>query len=109
MPNPESSHMKRARERAEMETEIRRALDPETGKPFPQQPPRQFLQGKLTAICLLVSGIGAAGRLFGVVFPADVVNGILQWIAANYDALLFVGGQLGAAWGQLRRNWRAAA
>ena len=29
--------------------------------------------------------------------------------AANYDALLFVGGQLGAAWGQLRRNWRAAA
>ena len=45
----------------------------------------------------------------GWTLPADEVNSVLHWIAANYDSILFVGGQLGAAWGQLRRNWRAAA
>lgn len=86
------------------EEEVRRALDPETGEPIPQK--KQFLQGKLTAICLLISGLGAAASLFGWSLPANEINSVLTWVQANYDSLMFLAGQLGAAWGQLRRNWR---
>lgn len=80
----------------------RRAIDPETDEPVP----RQFLQGKLTAVCLLISGLGAVASLFGFALPATEINSVLTWIAANYDGILFVIGQGGAAYGQLRRNWR---
>lgn len=94
MPNPEPGHLRRQREA--------RALDPETDAPIP----RQFLRGKLTAVCLLISGLGAGASLFGFSLPATEINSVLTWIAANYDGILFVGGQIGAAYGQLRRNWR---
>lgn len=106
MPSPEPDWMRDRRERRNREivdhVEARRALDPETGEPIK----RQFLQGKLTAICLLISGLGAGASLFGFDFPSDHVNSILTWIAANYDGILFVIGQIGAAYGQIRRNLR---
>lgn len=80
----------------------RRAIDPDTGKPVP----RQFLQGRLTSVCLLISGLGAGASLFGFSLPATEINSVLTWIAANYDGILFVIGQVGAAYGQIRRNWR---
>lgn len=68
--------------------------------------PRQFLQGRLTSVCLLISGLGAGASLFGFSLPATEINSVLTWIAANYDGILFVIGQVGAAYGQIRRNWR---
>lgn len=94
--------MKRHREGRD--EEIRRALDPVTGEEIPRK--RQFLQGKLTAVCLAISVAGALADIMGWTLPSTEINSVLTWIAANYDQLMFLAGQIGAAYGQLRRNWR---
>lgn len=66
----------------------------------------QTLQGKLTYIGIVISVAGALGRLFGLHLPTEEVQGMLSWIAANWDALAEFGGLATAAYGRLRINWR---
>ena len=60
---------------------MRRALDPDTGLPIPMKP--QTLQGKLTYLGILISGVGALGNLFGWELPADEVKGMISWTQAH--------------------------
>lgn len=88
------------------EPTVRRALDPETGLPFPMK--TQTLQGKLTYLGILLSGVGALGNLFGWEIPADEVKGMLSWTQAHWDDLSQFLGLATAAYGRLRLNWRKA-
>ena len=81
-----------------------RAIDPDTGKPFPM--PKQSLKGKLTYIGLIVSASGAVGKLFGWEIPVDEVQGMLGWLAVNWDTLAQFIGLATAAYGRARLNWR---
>jgi hypothetical protein len=84
---------------------VKRALDPDTGKPIPY-PRKQWLQGKLTPVCLALTAIGSLGKIAGLDLPVEQVQGILTWVAAHWDELAQVVGLFGSAYAQLRRNWR---
>jgi hypothetical protein len=77
--------------------------------PLPLMPKPQFLQGHLTALSLLISAIGTIASAFGLHLPASEINGLLTWLAANWDSITQGAGLILAAYGQLRRNWRPAA
>lgn len=86
--------------------QVRRALDPETDLPIPMK--TQTLQGKLTYLGILLSGVGALGNLFGWDIPADEVKSMLSWTQAHWDDLAQFAGLAAAAYGRLRLNWRKA-
>lgn len=92
--------------------EVRRALDPSTGQPIPHAfetksaEAKQFLQGKMTFIGLLLTLAGTLGKLFGWEVPAAEVNGFLAWLLASWDSLTQGIGLIIAFYGRLRQNWR---
>jgi hypothetical protein len=56
--NPEQPNLNRVAEKRE---QPRRAIDPDTGKPFPPAG-KQWLQGKLTYIGIFLGFLGASHR-----------------------------------------------
>ncbi len=68
--------------------------------------PPQTLQGKLTYAGILISAIGAIGRIFGLHLPTAETQGMVDMVAANWDTLAQFGGLATAAYGRLRINWR---
>lgn len=86
--------------------EVRRALDVETGKPIPVVHDRQWLQGKLTYLSLVLSALGAVGKLFGWELPTNEAQDMLTWLGANWDDLAQFLGLAGAAYGKLRAEKR---
>ena len=111
--SPEPPYLRRQREK-EPEPEIRRALDPETGKPIPRTfetkaaDTKQILQGKMTFIGLALTAAGAIGRMMGWDLPTDEVNSFLTWLLSSWDGIAQGIGIIIAAWGRLRINWRKA-
>lgn len=89
--------------------EVRRALDPDTGLPIPMKRDRQWLQGKLTYLSLVVSALGAVGKLFGWELPTNEAQDMLTWLGANWDDLAQFVGLAGAAYGKLRAEKRRRA
>lgn len=67
---------------------------------------KQFLQGKLTYLGILLTALGALGNLFGFTVPTDEVKGIVSWLQANWDQIMELVGLVVAAYGRLRINWR---
>jgi len=67
---------------------------------------RQFLQGKLTYIGILLTALGALGHLFGFTVPTEEVRGIVGWFQANWNSIMELVGLVMAAYGRLRLNWR---
>jgi len=67
---------------------------------------RQFLQGKLTYLGILISSLGALGGLFGFTLPTDEVQNIIHLAQANWDSMAELIGLVVAAYGRLRINWR---
>ena len=68
--------------------------------------PTQTLQGKLTYAGIVISAVGALGRLFGLHLPTDEAQGMVAIAAANWDTIAEFGGLATAAYGRLRINWR---
>ena len=68
--------------------------------------PKQFLQGKLTYLGILLTALGALGNLFGFDVPTNEVKGIVGWFQANWNTLMELVGLVMAAYGRLRINWR---
>ena len=68
--------------------------------------PSQTLQGKLTYAGIVISAVGALGRLFGLHLPTDEAQGMVAIAAANWDTIAEFGGLATAAYGRLRINWR---
>lgn len=69
---------------------------------------KTILPGKLTYIGLAVSLAGLIGSRFGLVIPENEINGIVSFVAANWDIFAQLGGLLTAAYGRLRVNWQTA-
>lgn len=69
---------------------------------------KTILPGKLTYIGLAVSLAGMLGSRFGFVIPEKEINGIVSFVAANWDIVAQFGGLLTAAYGRLRVNWQTA-
>jgi hypothetical protein len=67
---------------------------------------KQFLQGKLTYIGIVISGLGALGSLFGFSVPTDEVKGIISWVQSHWDSIAEFIGLVVAAYGRIRINWR---
>ena len=67
---------------------------------------KQFLQGKLTYLGILLTALGALGNLFGFAVPTDEVKGIVSWLQTNWDQIMELVGLVVAAYGRLRINWR---
>ena len=68
--------------------------------------PKQFLQGKLTYLGILLTALGALGHLFGFTVPNEEVKGIIGWFQTNWNTLMELVGLVIAAYGRLRINWR---
>lgn len=79
--------------------EVRRAYPAGPEKP-------QWLQGKLTYIGLVLTAIGAIGRLFGVTLPTDEANAFLNFLSVNWDMIAQGIGILMAFRGRYRRELR---
>lgn len=86
-------------------TEVRRALDVDSGKPIPVSK-KQILEGKMTFIGLALTAAGAIGKMFGFDLPTTEVQTWLDWLLSNWDSLANGIGLLIAAYGRLRMNWR---
>jgi len=86
-------------------TRVERALDPETGKPIPYSV-KQWLQGKLTYISLIITGIGYLARAYGWTLPVDEVKTLLDSILAHWDDIAAVVGAAGVVYGRARREWQ---
>lgn len=71
--------------------------------------PKQFLQGKLTYLGILLTALGALGNLFGFDVPTNEVKGIVGWFQANWNTVMELVGLVVAAYGRLRLNWRKEA
>ncbi len=67
---------------------------------------RQFLQGKLTYLGILLTALGALGHLFGFTVPIEEVKGIIGWFQTNWNSIMELVGLVMAAYGRLRINWR---
>lgn len=70
---------------------------------------KQFLQGKLTYLGILLTALGALGNLFGFDVPTNEVKGIVGWFQANGNTVMELVGLVVAAYGRLRLNWRKEA
>ena len=68
--------------------------------------PTQLLQGKLTYAGIVITAIGALGRLFGLHLPTEEAQGMVALTAANWDTIAEFGGLATAAYGRLRINRR---
>ena len=68
--------------------------------------PKQFLQGKLTYLGILLTALSALGHLFGFTVPTEEVKGIIGWFHTNWNTLMELVGLVIAAYGRLRINWR---
>jgi hypothetical protein len=67
---------------------------------------RQWLEGRLTFIGLIIAGIGSFAKAAGYDAPVDEAEGLLSWTLANWDDLAQLVGLLSAFYGRLRMNWR---
>ena len=88
------------------EPDIKRALDPDTGKPVPYASSKQWLQGKVTYIGILLTTIGGMARLVGWHLPTDEIRSGLDWALANWDTIAQGVGIIVSVIGRLRIEWR---
>ena len=88
------------------EPDIKRALDPDTGKPVPYASSKQWLQGKVTYIGILLTTIGGMARLVGWHLPTDEIRSGLDWTLANWDTIAQGVGIIVSVIGRLRIEWR---
>lgn len=69
---------------------------------------RDFLQGRLTFIGIVISMLGFLAQRMGWTFPQEEAGHIGDWIAGNWDSLAEFAGMVIAFYGRLRVNWRQA-
>lgn len=67
----------------------------------------QFLQGHMTKLGLVLTGLSLIGGLFGIVVPAEELKALAQTASDNWQVIGTLAGLALAAYGKIRRNWRA--
>lgn len=72
--------------------------------PYFEKP--QFLQGKLTYIGLILSGIGMICKPFGIDLPDDEAKDFIRLLSSNWESFAEMAGLLVAAYGRFRASKR---
>lgn len=66
----------------------------------------QFLQGHMTKLGLVLTGLSLIGGLFGIVIPTEELKALAQTASDNWEVIGTLAGLALAAYGKIRRNWR---
>ncbi|WP_009964056.1 hypothetical protein [Verrucomicrobium spinosum] len=66
----------------------------------------QFLQGHMTKLGLVLTGLSLIGGLFGIVVPAEELKALAKTASDNWGVIGTLVGLALAAYGKIRRNWR---
>lgn len=64
--------------------------------------PRQFLQGRLTYLGVLLTAAGTVGKLFGWYVPVDEIRGAIDFIQAQWPTIVEFVGMLTTIYGRIR-------
>lgn len=64
--------------------------------------PKQFLQGRLTYIGVLLTAAGTVGKLFGWNVPVDEIRSAIDFLQAQWPTVLEFAGMLTTIYGRFR-------
>lgn len=64
--------------------------------------PKQFLQGRLTYLGVLLTAAGTVGKLFGWYVPVDEVKSAIEFVQAQWPVVMEFVGMLTTIYGRLR-------
>lgn len=64
--------------------------------------PKQFLQGRLTYLGVLLTAAGTVGKLFGWYVPVDEITSAIDFVQAQWPVVMEFVGMVTTIYGRLR-------